>query len=720
MMFLNPLLLFGTAAIAAPILIHLFMNRKIKRMVWAAMRFLENSVQKNQKRLNLEELILLALRCLLLLLLALALARPMLRGAGSAAMGKGAETAVIVLDNSYSMGQNDGGASRLDQARKVGEQLIDALPAGSSASVLLFSDVVQAMIPEPTYDLNLARKIIRDAKLSSRPTRVRPALDQAFETLSRHGAAGAAIYLITDGQATGWTQFEEIRKVLSNPGASTRIILVGGPEDHNLAVSDLRLASAIASVGAASQFDVEVSNFGVNEAKAVAVRLNIDGESPIDEGAIETIPAGAAKHISLFAKFREAGYHTVTAKINADHLPTDDQRTVALRAVDDVQVLLVDGDPRAEPRDSETFYLRNALTPVRLEERDKHYVKTKTIAPAELSSTKLSDYEAVVLANVAEIAPTAVEGLAAYLTRGGGLIIFPGDKTIAAFYNENFGKKLGMLPATLGSIRGQPNQRETALNLQGEGYTNGIVSIWNDPGAGTLSTSQFFRAFELIPVTAPVADAGEPNIVLKYADGSPAVMERVWKRGRVILFSSTADDAWNDMPLHPAFVPLMARTLGAILDRQDARLNIPVGGTFEFLADPEWVDRDAIIARPGENKDSGSLRRIRMVGGLPLLQFDETSQAGAYEVTVKTDPPSTVKFAAQFDSSESRLADLPKEKFDALSSSAQVLRWSGSGPLDIKAAKGGKGVEWWTFLAFLALVVACAEVGLAGVFSASK
>ena len=36
------------------------------------------------------------------------------------------------------------------------------------------------------------------------------------------------------------------------------------------------------------------------------------------------------------------------------------------------------------------------------------------------------------------------------------------------------------------------------------------------------------------------------------------------------------------------------------------------------------------------------------------------------------------------------------------------------------AAKGGAGSEWWTTLAYLALIVACAEMGLAGIFSAAK
>src|SRR5580704_9498374 len=125
MTFLNPFLLWGIGAIAAPIIIHMFMNRRIKPVVWAAMRFLQASVQKNQKRMNLEDLLLLALRCLIFILLALALARPIFKGPKGSTLVKGSETAVLLIDNSYSMGQNDGGSTRFDQARDVAERILD-------------------------------------------------------------------------------------------------------------------------------------------------------------------------------------------------------------------------------------------------------------------------------------------------------------------------------------------------------------------------------------------------------------------------------------------------------------------------------------------------------------------------------------------------------------------------------------------------------------------
>src|SRR5688500_13251905 len=102
MSFLNPIMLFGLAAVAAPILIHLLNRRRVQKVVWAAMRFLKASIEQNQRRMRLEDWILLALRCALLAVLALALARPSFESVGSV-LGTSKSTVVMLIDNSYSM-----------------------------------------------------------------------------------------------------------------------------------------------------------------------------------------------------------------------------------------------------------------------------------------------------------------------------------------------------------------------------------------------------------------------------------------------------------------------------------------------------------------------------------------------------------------------------------------------------------------------------------------
>src|SRR5689334_15213779 len=199
MAFLNPLLLFGLAAVSVPIIIHLLNRRKFRKVVWAAMRFLKTSVEQNQRRLRIEDMILLALRCLLLALLALALARPAILSDASAVLGQSKVTGVIILDNSRSMGLTDGVLTRFDQARKAAEEALDAMPSGSATAVFLASDIVQKVIPEPTFDLNLARKALREAPLTDRGTDIVPALQAALDTLKDRLAIRREIYLITDG-----------------------------------------------------------------------------------------------------------------------------------------------------------------------------------------------------------------------------------------------------------------------------------------------------------------------------------------------------------------------------------------------------------------------------------------------------------------------------------------------------------------------------------------
>lgn len=720
--FLNPFLLFGIGAIGVPIVIHLLTKRKIRRVVWAAMQFLAPVVQRNQRRLNLEDILLLLLRCLLLALLAIALARPAWRRSGVVFGGRGAETAVIAIDNSYSMSANDGVTSRFEMAKKAAEQIVDALPAGSAAAVLFCSDVVQPAIPEPTFDLNLARKAIRDGALSDHATDYTPSFRDALNILNRHAAPRKSIYLVTDNQATGWKRLADIRAMIdaAKLEVKSRIVIVGEQENRNLGVSNLRMAGALAPVNQSVRFEVEVTNFGRDDARDVQVSLLIDGEPPCDDAAIDGISAGSAKTVSLFARFREPGSHVLTAKIAGDHLPADDRRTIVVRALKEIHVLLVDGDPGAEPREGETFFLSHALTPVPPSEKESYFLKTTTIAPSELETAKLGDYDAVVLANVARCSDAALTSMDRYLRRGGGLIIFPGGKINVDFYNEKMGGESGFLPAIIGTPHGDEAEQEKFFTLQEKGYEHPIVSPWKDPAAGTLATAHFYRAFTLKPGKAASKDGGEPQIVLSYADDTPAVMERTWGFGRVILFSSSAGTKWNDLPVRPVFVPLIYRALGSILNRGDERLNVRVGAPFEHVCDADLIGKDAAITKPGATKEAAVLRRVKSENGLPILRFDETDVAGIYDLNLGGDTPQTIKFATQSDPRESSLETLRQSDLDSLAPAASAIRWNANMNFAETLEKERTGNEFWFAFMLCALALACAETVLADRFSYAK
>lgn len=736
--FLNPLLLTGLAAVSVPILIHLLNRRRFQKVPWAAMRFLRLSVEKNQRRMRIEDLILLALRCLLVALLAVALARPAFRSNAPDAFGQSKVTAVLLLDNSQSMAVSDGALTRFDKARQAAAQALDSMVGGSSAAFILASDIAAPVIPEPTFDLNLARKAVREAVLTDRGTDLAPAITRAIEILRPRLALRKEIYLFTDGQAAGWRQIDEIRKALARVQTEIRahIILVGEHETRNLSVTGLRLASELAPAGQPLRFEVRVANLGREEARDLRVTLSADGEPPGAEAVLPVVGPGETRSASLFLKLRSEGFHSVTARIPADRQPADDYRTVVVRALKEVRVLLVDGEPGMEPRESETFFLRNALAPVSADDAPGFFIKPVRATPAELASTRWDDFDAVILANVPEFSEATANKLAGYLRRGGGLMIFPGARVNTAFYNDVLGRKFQFLPATLGATRGQADQEDQFFTLQREGYDHPIVSIWNDPGSGSLATARFYRAVTLTPmaftpqkprapdepkpaVPDPVQEAGEPRVVLSYATGGPAVMERNWGLGRVLLFSSTADTAWNDLPVRPSFLPLLHRALGALIIHQDEGLNIRVGSRFTRRVGAEWLGRDVMIFKPRQTDAVRDLRRIEMAGGWPAVRYDLTDLAGVYDATVP-EPPLKLKFAAAADPAESSMDELAPEQRKMLDACAHVVEWGPKFSLREAVERQRTGLEFWLPVLLAALLAAAAETYLAYRFSQSK
>ena len=90
MSFLNPLFLFGLAAAAIPVIIHLFTRRRPKDIPFPSLEFLAEVNQSEIRRLKLKQWLLLLLRALAVAALALAMSRPALKG--SAGLKGGAAT----------------------------------------------------------------------------------------------------------------------------------------------------------------------------------------------------------------------------------------------------------------------------------------------------------------------------------------------------------------------------------------------------------------------------------------------------------------------------------------------------------------------------------------------------------------------------------------------------------------------------------------------------
>jgi hypothetical protein len=160
-----PLLLGGLVLTGVPVLLHLIVRQKPKRLPFPAFRFLVQQHRANQRKLRLRHLLLLALRIFLIAAMCLVLARPRLF---HRVLGLDAERpvqAVLLFDTSASMEyRSSDGVSRLAEAKQRGHELLGDLPPGSQVAVV---DSANARFDQPLDWKSVleARKRIDDLKI---------------------------------------------------------------------------------------------------------------------------------------------------------------------------------------------------------------------------------------------------------------------------------------------------------------------------------------------------------------------------------------------------------------------------------------------------------------------------------------------------------------------------------------------------------------------------
>ncbi|MDD4891485.1 MAG: VWA domain-containing protein, partial [Phycisphaerae bacterium] len=261
--FISPALAAAGAGLASvPIIIHLLNRRRFRRVIWAAMEWLLAAQRKNARRIRIEQLLLLLIRCLIMLLIGFALARPILGAMGLGHLfGQTRTVRVVVIDDSYSMnyGKNSA-ATSFAKAKAAAIQLVDMLDRDDAVSVILAGSPARKLIDDPSYEHKTVKEAIQGLKPSARGTDLGGALKLARTVLDRKDSPPAKqVVLIADRSRSAWQPqatgeagdqapaerlgpaIEEITR-----RATLNMIDVGEEDPSNLAITNLIARHAVA------------------------------------------------------------------------------------------------------------------------------------------------------------------------------------------------------------------------------------------------------------------------------------------------------------------------------------------------------------------------------------------------------------------------------------------------------------------------------------------
>ncbi len=546
MSFLNPLFLLGLAAVAVPVIVHLVRRTRAPRVEFPSLMFVRRIPQRTIRRRRMQNWLLFALRCLAFMLLVFAFVRPYF-GAGQADANRGQRANVILFDNSFSLRYGN----RFEQAKQRARAVIDETRGNEPTALVTFGQGYEAQ-SRFTNDTGRLKAGLDSVKPGSDATDYVQALRGAEGLFKETAAADRRIVLISDFQAAGRNEAEASYRLPSDVKLVT--IDVGEQNSPNLAITDVGLQPMIYQAKYADRLTARIANFSDEEKTGVRVELQLNDHP---EGVREIKVAARDATTVEFTGFNlNEGVNRGVIVIGGDNFPFDNRFNFTLRRAEQMKALAIETATRGR---SESFYLRNALTtgenlPFNLE------VKTAgSVNPADLGAYR------VIILNDAPVNQAMAQALIKFVEGGGGLVIGGGPHTDPAAFNQVF---QNFAPAKL----------EEAVRLTGGDYVvmseiktdHPIFEVFKRSGRLAMA-----RVFGYLRATAREG----AGVIARFEDGSPALIEATRGGGKLLLFTSTFDASWNDLPLTPIYLPLV-RQMTHHLGEHEERAWSLVGETF--------------------------------------------------------------------------------------------------------------------------------------------
>jgi len=661
MTFLNAALIAGMAAVAIPIIIHLFHRSKFKIVPWGAMHLLEAVLRKNTKRLRLEQLILLLIRCSIPVALALCMARPVITGLDPLLKNNKVST-VLIIDNSYSMEAGGPANSNFQKTKEAARQVVDNLVPGSDVAIVQMAGGASTLLDDPTFDLDRVRGEIGKMRAGYGAADVPDAFKVARAVQPRLNQLNREVIVFTDFQKVTWselgglpaTERARLAEKMTEGKMPPRLTFfhIGTEVTDNISVEKIELNRQILGVGQQLRVRASLQNHGEGEYRDLRVIFKVDGK---ERSVSQTSLGAREKGQVLFThSFDTSGSHVIEVVAEGDTLLADNVLMASIPVWDRLPVLLVSGDMNPEPLMGETDFIEIALRPfgnAKVEFAD--LVTTKTVDARELDAKMLAESRVVVMANVSQLNEAQLKALENFVREGGGVLVFPGNRINSAWYNTTLSSAgKGLLPLPITQLSGSVNSG-TRATIVSQHYEHPCLEMFNDPRNGNLSEADIRLWYKMREDTSRTGDTGI-SVLARLDTGDPFLVEKKFGEGRVVECAVPCDAEWTNLPARPFYLPLMQQLVTYLASKVYPPRNVDVGkplvaflpasdaGKKGVLTDPEGKAREVVIQPKGTRA---------------VAEFGETQRPGLYVLDAPNN--NRIHFVVNVDRKESDLSQLP-------------------------------------------------------------
>jgi len=570
----------GAACVAIPIIIHLLFRRRRKPVVWAAMRFLLEAYRKHQRRLRLEQWLLLATRALLVLLIAMAVGRPLVSDAARALGAGGSRTLYLLIDNGLASSARPLGAGGSDQSalarhQATAERLLDALGPSDRAGLIAMGAPAQPLVVPASSDIGAVRSLVRRLEPTDGATDIAGALATLraeIEAEAGQGATDQAHVVVLSDFLTGsgdvsrplpaaLTGLDGLKVSLSRPAEE------GAPNVQALGVAPLR-SVVVGGESGGEQARVRLRRTGpaVSEAAATTVRVRLGGADAAPGAAAESVvrwQAGQSEASTTvqidMAAMAPGAPAALIAEIDADAVAGDNRFIQPVIARDALRVGVAasrrfGGRPSIE-RLTSADWLRLALRPT-----ETSPVSVVEVDPSAIDAPTLARLDALVLPRPDRVTEGGWGRIDAFAREGGLVLVFPPPDVGVHLWTDDMTQALG-LPWRIAREALTPDEPWSISDEPERAGLLRMIAAELPDLVQPVTVSQAVLLEQLGP---------ESEVALRLANGEPWIITAppgagdaadpdadAARRGLIVYVATAPTLTWTDLVAKPLMVPLM-------------------------------------------------------------------------------------------------------------------------------------------------------------------
>jgi hypothetical protein len=545
---LSPFLLASAAAMAVPLWLHLRRKRRQVPLEFPSLRYLKIASARMRRQARIEDPWLLALRLLLLALLATAFARPVVRSQGGWFGTARPLESVLVIDTTASMGWQSGAGSRLDVAKRLARDWIEGLDPSDAVAVWVLSDRLERPVPVPVTDRAQLVRAIEATRISEGSSSLAAVFNAAHEWELTSQATRKELVIITDNQSTTWDWPAEgfFKRVWNRESTGLVVLTPDSIQASNTSVASVEWEARAVHQGSLLKGMARLVNFGdkaVNDLLECRVAGQVLMRSPVE------IPAGGSLEVPLTLPVPVMDGPVLTGDVAlvGDALACDDHWYFALPVHRTLNALVVDRSDAMSGTMRPSFFLSKALAA-------GGSCKISTLE-SKTWRTQTSDGIDSLWFTAGAITDENAWLKALTYAETGGTVVVTGDWQPDPMMKN--------WPVTAGEETQLPATRmATRLVAPSHPLFDGV---WNEQ-----------TPFPPVPqkIARTCAAAKTANVLATLAGDYPLLVEMLHGTGRILWLNASADRSWGDLPLSPAFVPLVqqiARAKDLVLQTSTSR-----------------------------------------------------------------------------------------------------------------------------------------------------